>query len=90
MQAALFQWVNPKGWMMLTSALATFTTQGSEYTAGALMVIAVFFAMTFPAISIWCLFGTAIGRFLESDRALQVFNMTMATLIVASIAMLYV
>ncbi len=49
LQAALFQWINPKGWMMSVSALAAFTTQGANYAAGALMVAAVFFSVTFPA-----------------------------------------
>ncbi len=89
-QAALFQWVNPKGWMMSVSALSAFTGEGAAYTAGALMVAGVFFAVTFPATSIWCLFGTAIARILKSDRALQIFNWTMAGLIVASIVILYI
>ncbi|MGI9464393.1 MAG: LysE family translocator [Aestuariivirgaceae bacterium] len=89
LQAALFQWVNPKAWMMSVSALSAFTVQGSQYTTGAIMVAAVFFLITFPAVSIWCLFGTAIARFLQSDKALQIFNWTMASLIIASIVILY-
>lgn len=89
MQAALFQWVNPKAWMMSVSALSAFTGQGAAYTAGALMVAGVFFVVTFPALTVWCLFGTAIGQFLKSDRALQIFNWIMAGLIIASIVILY-
>ena len=90
MQAALFQWVNPKAWMVSVSALSAFTVQGPEYTAGALMVTGVFFVMTCPALVIWCLFGTAIGRFLQSDKALRIFNRAMASLIIASIVILYI
>mgnify|MGYP001818612582 CR=1 FL=1 len=89
-QAALFQWVNPKAWIMSVSALSAFTAQGPGYTAGAVMVAMVFFAVTFPSTTIWCLFGAAIARFLRSDRALQFFNWTMAGLIIASIVVLYV
>lgn len=89
LQAALFQWVNPKAWMMGVSALTAFTTAGAGYLAEMLTVVSVFFIITMPAISIWCLFGTAISRFLKSEKALRLFNWTMAGLIILSIGLLY-
>lgn len=89
MQAALFQWVNPKAWMMGVSALTAFTTAGGNYLAEMFLVAGTFFAVSIPAITVWCLFGAGIGRFLRSDRALTIFNWTMAGLIVASIALLF-
>ncbi len=89
LQAALFQWVNPKAWMMGVSALTAFTTASGNYLAETLVVAGTFFAVSLPSISVWCLFGVGIGRFLKSDKALRVFNWTMAGLIVASIALLF-
>jgi threonine/homoserine/homoserine lactone efflux protein len=89
LQAALFQWVNPKAWMMGVSALTAFTTASGNYLAETLVVAGTFLAVSFPSISVWCLFGVGIGRFLKSDKALRVFNWTMAGLIVASIALLF-
>ena len=89
-QAALFQWVNPKAWIMSVAALTAYTTGEGSYVVEAFMVAGVFFAVSFPLISLWCLFGAWIGRWLKSQRALMVFNGIMSALIVASIALLYI
>jgi len=89
-QAALFQWVNPKAWIMSVAALTAYTTGEGSYVVEALMIAGVFFAVSFPLISLWCLFGALIGRWLTSPRALMIFNGSMSALIVASIALLYV
>ncbi len=90
MQAALFQWVNPKAWIMSVAALTAYTTGEGSYVLEALLVAGVFFAVSFPLISLWCLFGALIGRWLTSQKALMVFNGIMSALIVASIALLYI
>ena len=47
-QAALFQWINPKGWAMALSAISAFSPEGSGYY-GVAMVAAVFAAVNVPA-----------------------------------------
>jgi len=89
-QAALFQWVNPKAWIMTVAALSAYTTGEGSYVVETLIVAGVFFAVSFPLISLWCLFGALIGRWLTSQKALMMFNGTMSALIVASIALLYI
>jgi len=39
--------------------------------------------------STWCLFGAMIGRLLKEDRALRKFNIAMATLLVVSMAPIF-
>jgi len=90
LQAALFQWVNPKAWIMTVAALTAYTTGEGSYVVETFIVAGVFFAVSFPLISMWCLFGALIGRWLTSQRALMIFNGTMSALIVASIALLYI
>jgi len=90
LQAALFQWVNPKAWIMSVAALTAYTTGEGSYILETLLVASTFFVVSFPLISSWCLFGALIGRWLTSPRALMVFNGSMAALIVASIALLYI
>lgn len=90
-QAAAFQWVNPKAWMMGVGALATFTSPdasalGSSRVVAEVMVVAlVFFAVAVLSTATWTAFGTGIGRFLSSDRRLRVFNLTMGALLLLSI-----
>lgn len=86
--AALFQWVNPKAWMMLAGALPTFTTVGGTLWIE-IAAMAVMFALAcLPSCALWCGFGVAIARWLRAPLALRVFNLSMAALLVASIVLI--
>jgi threonine/homoserine/homoserine lactone efflux protein len=89
MQAALFQWVNPKAWIMAVAPLANFTTGTNNYFVETLIVAGVFFASALGATTSWAFFGTLIGRVLKSPLGLMIFNGFMAALIIASILLLY-
>ncbi len=89
LQAALFQWVNPKGWIMSVAALANYTTAESSYVMQTLLVTGIFFLTSLGATTSWAFFGALIGRLLQSYLALRIFNAMMAALIVASIVLLY-
>ena len=85
LQAALFQWVNPKAWVMGITAIATYTVT-SSYIASVFAVGLVFGLVNIPSISAWVLFGAAMRNFLGDPRHLRVFNVTMALLLVVSMA----
>ncbi len=89
MQAALFQWINPKGWIMATAALSNFTSGPDNYLTGTLLVTATFLIAALGSTSLWTYFGAIIGRWLNSPTTLLIFNGFMAILIVGSIALLY-
>ncbi len=89
-EAALFQWVNPKAWVVGISALATFTTVGGEHLRETVVIAAIFLLISIPALCIWCLFGTAIRGVLSSPSALRAFNLSMGLLLAASIVLLYI
>ena len=82
-QAAAFQWVNPKGWMMVISALTFYTADQS--LGAVLFVAAVFGAINLPCISVWTVLGQEMRRFLTSPARLRAFNITMALLLVATL-----
>ena len=85
LQAAGFQWVNPKAWMIAVGAIATYTTLQGDVIEEVLLIAIVFGFVTIPSVTIWTLFGTAIRRLLKSDRARTLFNWSMATLLMASL-----
>ena len=85
LQAALFQWVNPKAWVMGITAIATYTVT-SSYIVSVFAVGLVFGLVNIPSISAWVLFGAAMRNFLGDPRHLRVFNVTMALLLVVSMA----
>ena len=84
-QAAAFQWVNPKAWAIVISAVSAFTTVGGNLFAEVLFMTVIFWIVTFPSASSWAFFGTVIARFLHSSTRLKAFNFTMAGLLVLSL-----
>jgi threonine/homoserine/homoserine lactone efflux protein len=84
-QAALFQWINPKAWVMAVTAIATYTLP-NEYLWSVLLVGMVFGGVNLPSVSTWALFGTGLRHVLSNPRVLRVFNITMAVLLVLSLA----
>ena len=84
-EAAAFQWVNPKGWVMAVSAIATYTSAVSHLLSVA-VVAAVFGVINLPCVSVWAVFGSAMSATLRNPARARVFNMVMAVLLVASLA----
>jgi threonine/homoserine/homoserine lactone efflux protein len=82
-QAALFQWVNPKAWIMALTALSVYSP--SQSIASVALVAVVFGAINLPSVSCWTLLGQQIQGLLSSPRRLTAFNISMALLLVASL-----
>jgi threonine/homoserine/homoserine lactone efflux protein len=83
LQAAAFQWVNPKAWAMALGALTAYAPDQS--LSAVIIVAAVFGAVNLPTVSVWAAAGQGVRRFLTGPGRLQVFNWTMAGLLVASL-----
>jgi len=82
-QAALFQWLNPKCWMMYLGAVSLFT---SGAPAEVLVMAGLFTVMVPPCFSCWALLGAAIGRFLSTPARVRAFNWALALLLLATLA----
>jgi threonine/homoserine/homoserine lactone efflux protein len=82
--AALFQWVNPKAWVMAVSAFSIYVPPASGWLI--ITTMSVFFAaVNLPCVSCWALFGSRLRRWLGDSRRAQLFNLAMAVLLVASL-----
>jgi len=86
--AAAFQWINPKGWVMAVSALTTYAVSASYATSVAVVALTCLVVCA-PCSGVWVLFGAAMRRFLADPRRARPFNLTMAALLVASIAPIF-
>ncbi len=84
LQAAAFQWVNPKAWIMAVGAVSTYTPQNGFFL-NILIVTLVYFLINGPCIVAWAGFGTMLKRFLGNPVYLRIFNVVMALLLVASL-----
>ena len=83
LQAAAFQWVNPKAWAMALGAVSAYTGDGSLVSV--LIVAAVFAAVNLPSVAVWAAAGEALRGWLADPVRLRVFNWTMAGLLVLSL-----
>jgi threonine/homoserine/homoserine lactone efflux protein len=83
--AAVFQWVNPKSWLVSASAGGTFlSAQAGSAGVQSLWLGALFVAAALPSCFPWLAFGAAIERYLRSPRRLRVFNIAMGVLLALS------
>lgn len=84
-QAASFQWLNPKGWIVAITSTVSFTTN-SKYAFYQVLVIAlIFFFSSIIACNFWTLGGVYLKKLVKNELHVQIFNITMALLIVASV-----
>ena len=83
LQAAAFQWVNPKAWSMALGAITLYAT-GRDITA-VLWVAGTYVAMGCISTTTWTVIGQQLRRLLSRPTRLRIFNWTMAALLVASL-----
>ena len=84
LQAAAFQWVNPKAWTMALTALSAYMPPTDPWL-GLMIVSLVFGTVNLPSVSIWAAMGTQLRRYLAEPTILRWFNRTAAILLLASL-----
>ena len=83
LQAALFQWVNPKAWAMALTAVTVYAPSQSIAAIG--LVAMVFGLVNIPSVGSWTILGQQMRRFLNNPSRLRIFNVAMAILLLASL-----
>lgn len=83
LQAAAFQWVNPKAWVMALSAITLYA--GGREPRAILWVAGAYAVVALISTTSWTALGQQMRRVLATRARLRVFNWTMATLLVASV-----
>jgi threonine/homoserine/homoserine lactone efflux protein len=84
LEAAAFQWVNPKAWVMALSAMSTYADP-AKYAVTVSIIAVAFALVNGPTISSWVGFGTIMREWLSEPRRLKGFNIIMAALLVLSL-----
>lgn len=83
--AALFQWVNPKAWMMGINATILFLPRGGGWNA-ALSLALMCMVVNLPCVAVWAVAGDGLQHRLRDPRARRLFNVAMALLLAATAA----
>lgn len=82
--AAAFQWVNPKAWVMAITAMAVYTNPDRPFLS-VLLISFAFAVVNLPSVSTWAGFGTALRGFLSDPVRLKWFNIAMGLLLAATL-----
>lgn len=88
-QAAAFQWVNPKSWLVTASAAGAFLATGAGALGQSLAMGLLFVLASLPSCFLWLAFGASMQRLLRTERAARFFNIAMGVLLAGSM-LLYV
>ncbi len=84
LEAAAFQWVNPKAWVLAVTAMAVYTDPAQPFLSVAI-VTAAFTLVNLPSVSSWAGFGMALRGFLADPVRLKWFNVAMGVLLAATL-----
>jgi threonine/homoserine/homoserine lactone efflux protein len=85
-QAAGFQWVNPKAWLICAGAVGTYFQAETGGAFGQSVSLALLFTLgALPSCFVWLAAGAGVQRFLRTERASSIFNVAMGALLAGSI-----
>jgi threonine/homoserine/homoserine lactone efflux protein len=79
-EAVLFQFVNPKGWIMGLTAVSVFLPAESPGWTDVLVVVAVFLLVGIPCIWAWAALGVGLRRTLAGPRGRRIAGVVLAML----------
>lgn len=85
LKGVLFQWVNPKAWVVCVSAVSTFTTPGNSYVGQLLQLTSAFLIVGPLCVGIWVFLGAFLKQHLTNSHYIKNINMFMAFLLILSI-----
>ena len=87
--AALFQWVNPKAWLLAIGANAAYIDPRTAMLPQIAVISGVFVLVAPPSMLPWVLLGRSAARLLGTGTKLRVFNIAMGLLLAASVLPLF-
>jgi threonine/homoserine/homoserine lactone efflux protein len=82
-QAALFQYLNPKAWM-LAAATAGAWFSGEQSLANGVLASAVFAAAVFASLLLWSALGASLRQWLQHGQRMRRFNLAMGLVLAAT------
>jgi threonine/homoserine/homoserine lactone efflux protein len=84
LQAAAFQFVNPKAWVMSLSAVALFLPAGIGIVPAVGYLVLMALPVNLPCMSAWALFGSSMRGLLTRRMPRLAFNVSMAVALAAT------
>jgi threonine/homoserine/homoserine lactone efflux protein len=82
--AAMFQWVNVKGWVMVIGTITAYAGI-ARFPWNIVIQVLLSLLLGVMSTSTWTLSGSSLRPFMTSPRAVRAFNIAMAVLLLASL-----
>ena len=83
-EAALFQFINPKAWVVALTAATAFFPNEENFLIATLFVAGTAPFVCFPSICIWALFGSSIKLIIKNTKIKKNIEYLLALLLVAT------
>lgn len=77
-EAAAFQFLNPKAWVMTLTAAAMFLPREIGLLRACTYMVVVMAIVNLPCITVWAVFGSSLRGFLAKPTGRATFNACMA------------
>ncbi len=85
MPIVLFQWINPKNWIKIITAMSVYVTSVENAMIQIIIITIIFFSTVLISANSWALGGVVLKKLIKSDVGIKRFNIIMAVLLVLSI-----
>ena len=83
-QAAAFQWINPKGVVVIISAITAYAGDQAQNDEVVKLILMVFFLVTTGSAMLWAYGGSWISQYLKKGARQRWFNRLAATALIAT------
>ncbi len=88
LEAAAFQWVNPKAWVMGTTATSTLLDTTAPVVVAAAALAGAFWAVNLPCISTWLFSGVSAAKWVNDPARLRRLNRFLGVLLALTVVLL--
>jgi len=83
-EAILFQFVNPKAWVICITAVSVFYPEQENIFIGTLFMVVMSTIINIPSISIWAFGGSIIRKYLSNDKLKKIIEFLLAILLIGT------
>jgi len=81
-EASLFQFINPKAWVVALTAATAFFPSEENFITGTLFVAITAPFVCFPSICLWAAFGSSIKSIIQNTKIKKIIEYLLALLLV--------
>ena len=89
-EAALFQFINPKAWVVALTAATAFFPNQENFIIATMFVAGTAPFVCIPAICIWAIFGSSIKLIIKNRKIKKIIEYLLAVLLVITAVIIVV